>query len=119
MSIIADEAKAAGRTRHSLPVLARPNREERADCRHSVRMDKGLLVKPADGLAYLKERLEAPKLAPAQVRESELRNQIGWIAWTHRDDRFWDFAAFSRGCYFSANLSLDNEEALIGYVKRF
>lgn len=158
MSIIADEAKAAGHTRHSLPVLARTSSEELDDCRYSVRMDKGLPVKPADSLADLKEGLGATKLTE-QVRESALRNQIGWIAWTDRDDRFSDFAAFDPlttvsthkgmvygcqaavhdrglidtlvelskcpnyvvncGCYFSANLSLDNEEALIGYVKRF
>ena len=159
MSIIADEAKAAGRTRRSLPALARTSSEERADCRYSVRMDKGLPVKPADSFADLKEGLGATKLTPEQVRESELRNHIGWIAWTDRDDRFWDFAAFGPlktvsthkgmvygcqaavhdrglidtlvglskcpdyvvncGCYFSANLSLADKEALIGYVKRF
>jgi hypothetical protein len=159
MSIIADDAKAAGRTRHSLPVFPRPCSEKPADCKCSVRTDKGLVVKVANGAANLKERLEVARSTPEQVRESELRNQIGWIAWADGNDRFWDFAAFDLlktvstyigvvcgrqaafydgglidtlvglskcpdyvvncGRYLSANLSLDDKEALIGRVKRF
>jgi len=93
---IPDEAKAAGRTRESLPAVARPCREEPADCSYFAQMDKGLLVKPADGAAYPKEILEVAaltKLTPEAVRESALRGQNAWIAWTGGDDRFWEFAA--------------------------
>ena len=93
---IPDEAKTAGRTAQSLPALAKPCNEEPADCNYFAHMDKGLLVKPAEGAPYPKEILqvaEITKLTPEQVRESALRGQIAWIAWTGGDDRFWDFAA--------------------------
>lgn len=93
---IPDEAKAAGRTRESLPAVARPCGEAPTDCNYFAQMDKGLLVKPADGAAYPKEILQVAqltKLPPEQVRESALRGQIAWIAWTGGDDRFWDYAA--------------------------
>src|SRR6266567_8319570 len=93
---IPDEAKAAGRTRQSLPAVAKPCSEEPADCSYFAHMDKGLLVKPADGAAYPKERLEVAaltKLSPEEVRESALRGQNAWIDWTGGDDRFWDWAS--------------------------
>jgi hypothetical protein len=93
---VPDEAKAVGRTRESLPAVAKPCNEEPADCSYFAEMDKGLLVKPADGAAYPKEIMEVAKLinhAPAEVRESALRGQNAWIVWTGGDDRFWDFAA--------------------------
>src|SRR5215468_9762090 len=84
---VPDEAKAAGRTRESLPVADEPS---------FARMDKGLLVKPADGAAYPKEILEIAKLinkSPEDVRQSAIRGQNAWIVWTGGNDRFWDFAA--------------------------
>lgn len=93
---IPDEAKAAGRTRETLPAVAKPCSEEPADCSYFAHMDKGLLVKPADGVAYPKEITEVAtltKLTPEQVREAALRGQTAWIAWTGGDDRFWDYAA--------------------------
>jgi len=84
---IPDEAKAAGRTRESLPVAGEP---------YFARMDKGVLVKPADGAVYPKEILEIAKLTnkPSEdVRESAIRGQNAWIVWTGGNDRFWDFAA--------------------------
>src|SRR6266566_199558 len=84
---IPDEAKAAGRTRETLPAAA---------ASYFARMDKGLLVKPADGAAYPKEILEVAaltKLSPEEVRESALRGQNAWIDWTGGDDRFWDWAS--------------------------
>jgi hypothetical protein len=40
-------------------------------------MDKGLLVKPANGTAYPKETVAAlTKLTPEQVRESASRGQL-------------------------------------------
>src|SRR6266849_1848501 len=71
-----DEAKAAGQTRQNLPAVAKPCSEEPADCSYFARMDKGLLVKPADGAAYPKEILEVAaltKLSPEEVRASALR----------------------------------------------
>jgi hypothetical protein len=93
---IPDEAKAAGRTRQTLPAVAKPCGEEPADCSYFAHMDKGLLVKPADGAAYSKEITEVAaltKLSPEEVRQSALRGQNAWIAWTGGNDRFWDFAA--------------------------
>ncbi len=93
---IPDEAKAAGRTRQSLPALAKPCSEEPLDCSYFAHMDKGLLVQPANGAAYPKEIMEVAKLtglSPEAVRESALRGQNAWIVWTGGDDRFWDFAA--------------------------
>jgi hypothetical protein len=93
---IPDEAKAAGRTRQTLPAVAKPCSEEPANCGYFARMDKGLLLKPAAGAPYPKEILEVAarvKLAPEQVRESASRGQNAWIDWSGGDDRFWDFAA--------------------------
>src|SRR3954467_1590852 len=52
---IADEAKAAGRSKQTLPAVAKPCSEEPADCSYLAHMDKELLLKPADGAAYPKE----------------------------------------------------------------
>lgn len=93
---VPDEAKAAGWTRERLPAVAKPCNEEPADCSYFAHMDKGLLVKPADGASYPKEILEVAaltKLPPEQVRESASRGQNAWIVWTGGNDRFWDFAA--------------------------
>jgi len=93
---VPDEAKAAGRTAQSLPEVARPCDVEPADCSYLAQMDKGLLVKPADGAPFPKEILQVAaltKLTPEQVRESALRGQIAWVDWTGGNDRFWDFAA--------------------------
>jgi hypothetical protein len=93
---IPDEAKAAGRTRESLPAVAKPCGEEPADCSYFAQMDKGLLVKPADGAAYPKEITEVATLthlSPEEIRQSALRGQNAWIVWTGGDDRFWDYAA--------------------------
>src|SRR5580704_1545569 len=79
---IPDEAKAAGRTRQTLPAVAKPCSEEPANCGYFARMDKGLLLKPAAGAPYPKEILEVAarvKLAPEQVRESASRGQNAWI----------------------------------------
>ena len=84
---IPDEAKEAKRTRESLAAEAVP---------YFAQMDKGLLVKPADGAAYPKEVLEIAvltKLTAEQVRESAIRGQNAWIVWTGGNDRFWNFAA--------------------------
>jgi hypothetical protein len=100
---IPDEAKLAGRTRQTLPAVAMPCDEEPADCSYFAHMDKGLLVKPANGAAYPKEILEVAaltKLTPEQVRESASRGQNAWIVWTGGDDRFWDFAARNTGGAF-------------------
>src|SRR5262245_35550671 len=89
---IPDEAKAAGLTREALSLVAKC-RERPADCSYFALMDKGLLVKPADGAAYPKEILQVAqltKMEPEQVRESALRGQVAWIAWTGGNDRFWD-----------------------------
>ncbi len=100
---VPDEAKIAGRTRETLPAVARPCDEEPADCSYFAHMDKGLLVKPANGAAYPKEILEVAaltKLTPEQVRESASRGQNAWLIWTGGDDRFWDFAARNTGGAF-------------------
>jgi hypothetical protein len=100
---IPDEAKTAGRTPRSLPAVAKPCGEEPADCSYFAHMDKGLLVKPADGTSYPKEIMEVAaltKLTPEQVRESASRGQNAWIVWTGGDDRFWDFAASTTGGAF-------------------
>ena len=86
-----DEAKTAGRTPQSLPAVAKPCDQEPADCSYFAAMDKGLLLKPAQGADYPKEIQEVAaltKLTNEQVRESALRGQIAWIAWTGGDDRF-------------------------------
>src|SRR5262245_40643277 len=73
---IPEEAKAAGATRQTLPAVARPCGEEPIDCSYFAHMDKGLLVKPADGAAYPKEIMEVAalaKLSPEDVRQSALR----------------------------------------------
>ena len=91
-----DEAKAAGRGPESLPAVAKPCDQAPGDCNYFAAMDKGLLVKPANGADYPKEIQEVAaltKLPNEQVRESALRGQIAWIAWTGGDDRFWDYAA--------------------------
>ena len=100
---VPDEAKAAGRTRQTLPAVAKPCGEEPADCSYFAKMDKGLLVKPADGAAYAKEIMEIAalaKLAPEQVRDSASRGQNAWIVWSGGNDRFWDFAASNTGGAF-------------------
>ena len=93
---IPDEAKAAGRTRESLPAVAKPCGDQPADCSYFAQMDKGLLAKAPDGADYrdeIKEVAALTKLTPEEVRQSALRGQIAWIAWTGGDDRFWDYAA--------------------------
>jgi hypothetical protein len=93
---IPDEAKAAGRTRETLPAVAKPCAEEPADCSYFAHMDKELLVKPADGAAYppeIREIADQLHVEPEAVRQSALLGQNAWIAWTGGDDRFWDFAA--------------------------
>ena len=100
---VPDEAKAAGRTRQTLPAVAKPCGEEPADCNYFAKMDKGLLVRPADGAAYAKEIMEVAalaKLAPEQVRDSASRGQNAWIVWSGGNDRFWDFAASNTGGAF-------------------
>jgi hypothetical protein len=91
-----DEAKAAGRTRQTLPALAKPCAADPADCGYFGLMDKGLLAKPANNASYPKEIQEVAaltKLTHEQVRESASRGQIAWLIWTGGNDRFWDFAA--------------------------
>jgi hypothetical protein len=93
---IPDEAKRAGRTEQSLPALSKSCSEVPDDCNYFAHMDKGLLVKPAEGAPYPKEIMQVAdltKLSPEDVRESALRGQIAWIIWTGGNDRFWDFAA--------------------------
>jgi hypothetical protein len=93
---IPDEAKAAGLARQSLPAVAKPCKDEPADCSYFAHMDKGLLVKPENGAAYppeIKEVATLTGLADEEVRESALRGQIAWIDWTGGNDRFWDYAA--------------------------
>ena len=100
---VPDEAKAAGRPRQTLPAVAKPCGEEPADCSYFAKMDKGLLVRPADGAAYAKEIMEVAalaKLAPEQVRDSASRGQNAWIVWSGGNDRFWDFAASNTGGAF-------------------
>ncbi len=92
----ADEAKSAGLTRQSLPVFARPCSEKQVDRSNFVRMDRGLLVKPAGGAAHPKGILDGARLTRLtreQGHETELCGQIAWVAWTGGDDRFWNFAA--------------------------
>src|SRR5690242_20669975 len=68
-----DETRQAGRTAQSLAAVARSWYEEPADCSYFARMDKGLLVKPADGADYPKEIVQVAaltKLTQEQVRQS-------------------------------------------------
>jgi hypothetical protein len=112
---IPDEAKAAGRTRQTLPAVARPCDEEPADCSYFARMDKGLLVKPADGAGYPKEILEVAaltKLSPEQVRQSASRGQNAWIDWSGGDDRFWDFAASNTGGAFDLLKTVSSHQSM-------
>lgn len=112
---IPDEAKAAGRTRQTLPAVARPCDEEPADCSYFARMDKGLLVKPADDAGYPKEILEVAaltKLTPEQVRQSASRGQNAWINWTGGDDRFWDFAASNTGGAFDLLKTVSSHQSM-------
>ncbi|WGD54704.1 hypothetical protein QA641_12800 [Bradyrhizobium sp. CB1650] len=91
-----DEAKQANRPRQSLRAVAKPCSEVPADCSYFAEMDKGLLVKPADGASYPKEVMEVAaltKLPPEQVRVSASLGQTAWMIWTGGNDRFWDFAA--------------------------
>jgi hypothetical protein len=93
---VPDEAKKAGWTREKLPAVAKTCEEEPADCNYFAQMDKGLLVKPADGAAYPKEVLEVAALtkhSAAEIRDSASRGQIAWLIWTGGNDRFWDYAA--------------------------
>lgn len=93
---IPDEAKAAGRTAQSMPAIYQSCNDQPADCSYFARMDKGLLVKPADGAPYppeIQQVAQLTKLSNEQVRQSALRGQTAWIAWTGGDDRFWDYAA--------------------------
>jgi hypothetical protein len=93
---IPDEAKKAGWTREKLPAVAQPCKEEPADCSYFAQMDKGLLVKPADGVSYPKEILEVAKLtnhSPEEIRDSASLGQNAWLIWTGGNDRFWDYAA--------------------------
>jgi hypothetical protein len=112
---IPDEAKAAGRTRQTLPAVARPCSEEPADCSYLAHMDKGLLVKPADDAAYPKEILEvanAMHLPPEQVRESALRGQNAWVIWTGGNDRFWDFAARNTAGAFDLLKTVSSQDGM-------
>lgn len=100
---VPDEAKRAGRTRESLPAVAKPCGDQPADCSYFAQMDKGLLVKPAAGAAYPKEILEVAaltKLSPDEVRDSASRGQNAWIDWTGGNDRFWDWASKNTGGAF-------------------
>ena len=93
---VPDEAKVAGRTAQTLPAVAKPCSEEPADCSYFAQMDKGLLVKPADGVSYPKEIREVAKLTnhtPEEIRDSASLGQNAWIVWTGGNDKFWDFAA--------------------------
>ncbi|MBV9560581.1 MAG: hypothetical protein JOY90_08980 [Bradyrhizobium sp.] len=90
---IPDEAKKANRTRQSL--APKPCSEGWADCSFFVRMDKELLVKPADGASYPKEITEVAaltKLSPEEVRQHAILGQSAWLVWTGGNDRFWDYA---------------------------
>jgi hypothetical protein len=112
---IADEAKAAGLTRQSLPALAKPCNQEPADCSYFARMDEGLLLKPADPDAYPKEILEISNLTglkPDDVRESALRGQIAWIDWTGGNDRFWDYAARNTAGAFDLLKTVSSHEGM-------
>jgi hypothetical protein len=93
---IPDEAKVAGRTRDTLPALAKPCNEGPTDCSYFAHMDKELLVEPTPGAQYpeeIEEVAKLTKLSPNSVRESASRGQNAWIIWTGGNDRFWDFAA--------------------------
>jgi hypothetical protein len=103
---IPDEAKAVGRTPESLPAAGEP---------YFARMDKGLLVKPADGAAYPKEVLEIAKLvnkSPEDVLESAIRGQNAWIVWTGGNDRFWDFAARNTAGAFDLLKTVSSHESM-------
>ena len=105
---IPDEAKAAGRTRETLPAAA---------ASYFARMDKTLLVKPADGAAYPKEILEVAaltKLTPEQVRESAIRGQNAWIVWTGGNDRFWNYAALNTAGAFDLLKTVSSYKGEIG-----
>jgi hypothetical protein len=91
-----DEAMKAGWTHDKLAAVAKSCDQEPADCSYFAEMDKGLLVKPADGVSYPKEILEVAALtkhSPAEIRDSASRGQNAWLIWTGGNDRFWDFAA--------------------------
>ncbi|OAF18605.1 hypothetical protein [Bradyrhizobium neotropicale] len=107
---VPDEAKLANRPRQSLSAVAKPCSEVPADCSYFAHMDKGLLLKPADGASYPQEVMEVAeltklspeqvhenaalaKLTPEQVRESASLGQTAWMIWTGGNDRFWNFAA--------------------------
>src|SRR5580765_8511447 len=106
---IPDEAKEAKRTRESLSAEAVP---------YFAQMDKGLLVKPADGAAYPKEILEIAaltKLTAEQVRESAIRGQNAWIVWTGGNDRFWDFASRNTAGAFDLLKTVSSYKGEAGY----
>lgn len=93
---VPDEAKKAGWTREMLPAVAKPCDVEPADCSYFAGMDKGLLVKPADGKPYPPEIMEIAALtkhSPEEIRQSASLGQNAWLIWTGGNDRFWDYAA--------------------------
>ena len=82
-----DEAMAAGRTRATFHA---------AGDEYFVRMDKQLLVKPADPSGYPPSILRvasAVNANPEDIRKSAVRGQDMWIVWTGGNDRFWDYAS--------------------------
>lgn len=84
---IKDEAAAAGLDGSHFKAADEP---------YFAAMDKGLLLPPAPGAEYPPEILQIASLSglpPEQVRQSAIRGQNAWIAWTGGNDRFWDFAA--------------------------
>lgn len=86
---VEDEAKLAGLTVADLPGADEP---------YFAEMDKGLLVKPADGAPYPDEIMQVAGdvgLEPEAVRQAAIRGQNMWMVWTGGNDRFWEFAALN------------------------
>ena len=86
---VEDEAKRAGLTVADLPG---------SGDEYFVNVDKGLLIKPADGEEYPAEVVQVANdvgLEPEEVRQAAIRGQNMWLVWTGGNDRFWEYAALN------------------------
>jgi hypothetical protein len=103
---VKDEAMRAGLTRKNFPA---------ADDDYFVKMDKGLLVKPANGAAYpheIQQIAEITKLTPEEVRLSAIRGQNSWIVWTGGNDRFWNYASTHTAGAFDLLKTLSSHKSM-------
>ena len=111
---VEDEAKRAGRTVDTMPGAGEP---------YFAEMDKGLLLKPAEGEPYPDEIMEVAELSglePEEVRQAAVRGQNMWIAWTGGNDRFWDWAAANTiGSFDLLKIISSNPSQAYGRDNRF